>query len=120
MKTLTLLRTMKPFSQITSLEWSPVRTPATEVTTRDNSKVIKEQFVFALPDGTLRFFAVNNGVVTPAEVPADLGMGIISSLAWKDDLLVSGDTAGSIHSWNFNTKKSQYGIMAYYGSFVLE
>jgi hypothetical protein len=41
MKTLTLLRTMKPFSQVTSLEWSPLK----------DDKSSREQFVFALPDG---------------------------------------------------------------------
>jgi hypothetical protein len=57
--------------------------------------------------GSLRFFVVNNGTVAAAEVQADLGMGIISSLAWKGDLLVSGDTTGALHCWNFATKKSQ-------------
>lgn len=100
LKSLSLLRTMKPFSQITSLEWAPMKGEAT------STSAAKEQFVFTLPDGSIRYFSVFNGIVTPIEMTADLGMGVISSLAWKDDILVSGDTVGTLHVWNLATKKS--------------
>lgn len=70
---------------------------------------IKEEFVFTLPDGSTRSYIVeNNNIVQNDLLHADLGIGIISSLAWKDDWLVSGDTLGTIHCWNLLTKKSTY------------
>lgn len=46
LKSSTLLRTVKPFSQIAALEWSPV-----VQNVESTSTVNREEFVFSLPDG---------------------------------------------------------------------
>ena len=46
LKSSTLLRTVKPFSQIAALEWSPM-VQSVETTNAIN----REEFVFSLPDG---------------------------------------------------------------------
>lgn len=111
LRTLSLLKTMKPFSQVTALEWSPLQHsslfPFETDNTYSHNNFIKEHFVFTLPDGSLRYYTVENNNVTSSDIQADLGMGIISTLAWKGNLLVSGDTVGTIHVWNFSTRKSQ-------------
>lgn len=112
--TFTLVRTFKPFAQVVALEWAlpPVEYPEASPLS------LKEQFVFtSATDGSVRFFTVepggtNNVVITATELSVDLGAGNVSSLAWKGDYLVSGDTAGTIHCWNMEKKKLQYVLYA--------
>eukprot|EP01114_Cavostelium_apophysatum_P016161 TRINITY_DN4543_c0_g1_i5.p1 TRINITY_DN4543_c0_g1~~TRINITY_DN4543_c0_g1_i5.p1 ORF type:complete len:1158 (+),score=259.94 TRINITY_DN4543_c0_g1_i5:107-3580(+) len=108
MKKLTLLRIMKPYSQVTALEWAPLKaTSPFEKSAANEVKVNKEEFIFTLPDGSLHYFSVEEGVVNSSEMLADLGSGIVLSLAWKNDFIVAGDTIGTLHCWNTRTKTSQ-------------
>jgi WD40 repeat protein len=105
LKTGSLLRTVT-FSQITALEWSP--NPIILPAVGANPASIREQFVFSTPDGALHYYAVENNQLTPIQMHVDVGIGIVSSLAWKDNLLVSGGTTGSIQCYNMEKKKLQY------------
>eukprot|EP01116_Phalansterium_solitarium_P002928 TRINITY_DN1328_c0_g1_i1.p1 TRINITY_DN1328_c0_g1~~TRINITY_DN1328_c0_g1_i1.p1 ORF type:complete len:839 (+),score=134.17 TRINITY_DN1328_c0_g1_i1:212-2728(+) len=116
------IRAMKPFVHITALEWggwsgsngsAGFKTASKEGTMRDHAGELAtsadaaEQFVFALPDGSLRYYTVSDSnVAATHEIHSELGVGIVASLAWKNDHLVSGDTLGSIHAFNVTTGKT--------------
>jgi len=68
---------------------------------------IKEQFVFSTPDGALHFYSVDNNQITATQMHVDVGIGVVSSLAWKDNFLVSGGTSGAIQCYNIDKKKLQ-------------
>lgn len=71
------------------------------------TKATREQFVFSNPDGTLHFFQVeNNQVQALPGMKAEPGIGIVASIAWKDNILVAGDTNGTIVSHHLEKKKA--------------
>ena len=70
-------------------------------------RTAREQFVFSNPDGTLHFFQVENSQVQPLPgMKVEPGIGIVASIAWKDNLLVAGDISGTIMSYHLEKKKS--------------
>lgn len=88
---------------------SPNSTPPSSFTTNSfATKPLREQFVFSNPDGTLYFFQVDNNQVTPLpSMKVEPGVGIVASIAWKDNLLVAGDTNGTIVSYHLDKKRPQ-------------
>lgn len=88
-------------SQVTALDWCPTQGTPTGAGVRP-----REQFMFVLADGTTHQHSVGDGGVTVVPFQGEVGTGIISSIAWKDSLLVSGDTAGTIHCYNLETKRA--------------
>lgn len=80
-------------------------TPPSSFTTQSYTKPLREQFVFSNPDGTLFFFQVENNQVTPLpSMKVEPGVGIVASIAWKDNLLVAGDTNGVIISYQLDKR----------------
>ena len=80
-------------------------TPPSSFTSQNYSKPLREQFVFSNPDGTLYFFQVENNQVTPLpSMKVEPGIGIVASIAWKDNLLVAGDTNGLIVSYQLDKR----------------
>lgn len=80
-------------------------TPPSSFTTNSYAKPLREQFVFSNPDGTLYFFQVENNQVTPMpSMKVEPGIGIVASIAWKDNLLVAGDTNGLIVSYQLDKR----------------
>ena len=80
LKTGSLLRSVT-FHQITALEWCPnaIIVPSPNNATPPS---IKEQFVFATPDGALHFYVVENNQISAMQMHIDIGIGMVSSLAW--------------------------------------
>eukprot|EP01117_Protostelium_nocturnum_P013824 TRINITY_DN5202_c0_g1_i1.p1 TRINITY_DN5202_c0_g1~~TRINITY_DN5202_c0_g1_i1.p1 ORF type:complete len:1237 (+),score=394.46 TRINITY_DN5202_c0_g1_i1:56-3712(+) len=116
LRTCTLIRTMKPYSAVTSLEWAPYYEAGKTSAGSNPSKAqregdlnyIREVFVFSLTDGTLKAFTVEpNGNVVNYELQTDINASIVSSIAWKNFLMVAGDTMGNLYCWNFRTKRMQ-------------
>ncbi|PRP73144.1 hypothetical protein PROFUN_03458 [Planoprotostelium fungivorum] len=111
-----LIRTMKPFTAVTSLEWAP--SPYTEngwsnsqakrsQVMEDDNSYVREAFIFSMTDGAIKTFVVEaNGHVASLDIMMDISANIISSIAWKDHLVVAGDTLGNLIIWNFKTKKA--------------
>lgn len=116
-KTGSLLRSVSQ-SQITALEWSPtvVVTPAPVST---GSKVFptplspgpapacREQFVFSTPDGAVHFNVVENNQITSQQTQVDIGVGVVSSIAWRDQYLVFGGATGAIQVFHLEKRKLQ-------------
>eukprot|EP01135_Chromosphaera_perkinsii_P011336 Nk52_evm16s2377 gene=Nk52_evmTU16s2377 len=69
---------------------------------------VKEHFVFTIPDGSMVHLNVENGIVhAGSKIQPELGMGQISAMAWKDEVLVTGDVNGSLHIWDLRSKMSK-------------
>jgi hypothetical protein len=48
---------------------------------------------------------VEGGSINFAEVSIGLGPGIISSVSWRGDYLIAGDSMGNIYVWSWSKKK---------------
>eukprot|EP00698_Gefionella_okellyi_P024526 TRINITY_DN8678_c0_g1_i1.p1 TRINITY_DN8678_c0_g1~~TRINITY_DN8678_c0_g1_i1.p1 ORF type:complete len:1078 (-),score=210.28 TRINITY_DN8678_c0_g1_i1:854-4087(-) len=100
-----LLQTAFQSDQITAMEWSPLEgdMPAAG----PPPMPVKEQFVVAGTDGTLRHFVIQDGIITQSpKAYLDLQTNVVCSMAWKNDVLVCGDTIGTMYMWNFRSRKS--------------
>lgn len=65
------------------------------------SQAIKEHFAIATPDGQLFHFTVEGSIVrNGAKLPSEPVLQLITAMAWRDDFMVLGDAAGTLHIWN--------------------
>jgi len=117
---LCILRTMpKKFPHITALEWSPLHTarvkksgstsPSEEVAKEQKTKeVSKEHIVMTDHDGQLYHFTVEGHTIKDGtKIPAETGLGTITCISWKSDMIVRGDTEGNVNIWNMKTRQSK-------------
>eukprot|EP00092_Neocalanus_flemingeri_P029430 GFUD01031956.1.p1 GENE.GFUD01031956.1~~GFUD01031956.1.p1 ORF type:complete len:979 (+),score=386.47 GFUD01031956.1:514-3450(+) len=118
---LCILRTMpKKFPHITALEWSPLHTARgkksdsispseKEVCREQNMKeVTKEHIVLTDHDGQLYHFTVEGHTIKDGtKIPAETGLGTITCICWKSDMIVRGDTEGNVNIWNMKTRQSK-------------
>jgi WD repeat-containing protein 11 len=116
-RTGSLLRSIS-HTQITALEWSPTTTviPPSSVhanhviptpLTPSPSPTFREQFVFCTPDGGVHFNVVESNQITSQQTQVDIGIGVVSSIAWRDNLLVFGGATGAIQVFNLEKRKMQ-------------
>nr|CAG4719346.1 unnamed protein product [Naegleria fowleri] len=94
--TLKLIR-MIPFTNVTALEWIPLSKNHPE----------REMLYFTTSDGSLHFYKVENYKVEPDVKKQKVFFTPVSSLAWKSDILVSGDNVGTVTIWDLAKKKSR-------------
>ncbi|KAL9652803.1 hypothetical protein ABK040_010835 [Willaertia magna] len=93
--TLKLIR-MIPFTNVTALEWCPL------------TKANHEMFYFTTSDGSLHFYRCENYKVDPdVKRPKLFAYNQVTALAWKNDLLVAGDSAGNLTLWELSHKKTK-------------
>jgi len=118
---LCILRTMpKKFPHITALEWSPLHTARVkksgsvspcekEGSKEQNTKeVTKEHIVLTDHDGQLYHFTVEGHTIKDGtKIPAETGLGTITCICWKSDMIVRGDTEGNVNIWNMKTRQSK-------------
>ncbi|XP_074640587.1 WD repeat-containing protein 11-like isoform X2 [Tubulanus polymorphus] len=135
LRTGTLLREMpKNFPHITALEWSPSHNmkslkkrlaqegtqtnisqidvsanPAeTNVKPQSSTVSAREHFVFTDSDGLLYHFIVEGNMIKDgSKIPPDGGMGSITSIAWKGDMMVLGDVDGNLNLWDLKARVSR-------------
>ncbi|XP_075922520.1 WD repeat-containing protein 11 isoform X1 [Petromyzon marinus] len=68
----------------------------------------REHFVFTDSNGVIYHFTVEGtSVKEGARIPPDASMGSISSIAWKGDVLVLGDSDGNLNFWDLKAKLSR-------------
>lgn len=105
-----------PIQNVTALEWCPLRNQAPILDLSNFEKVAptqpqavqREHFIFTSADGSLHFYRVEgNHVYEDKKQPKVFANNQISALAWKDNLLVSGDTVGNLNLFEINTKKAR-------------
>ena len=94
--TLKLIR-MIPFANVTSLEWCPL--------SKGNPE--REMLYFATTDGSLHFYKVENYKVEPDVKKQKVFYNQVTALAWKHEILVSGDSVGNINIWDLQNKKAR-------------
>jgi len=118
---LCILRTMpKKFPHITALEWSPLHTtkpkksgsvsPSEKEGGKEHSvkEVIKEHIVLTDHDGQLYHFTVEGHTIKDGtKIPAETGLGTITCISWKSDMIVRGDTEGNVNIWNMKSRQSK-------------
>eukprot|EP00824_Muranothrix_gubernata_P010027 TRINITY_DN2283_c0_g1_i2.p1 TRINITY_DN2283_c0_g1~~TRINITY_DN2283_c0_g1_i2.p1 ORF type:complete len:1213 (+),score=258.75 TRINITY_DN2283_c0_g1_i2:59-3697(+) len=99
LETNTLLSIKQTMPFVTTLEWLAPQAA-------DDSPV--EQFVFTGVQGSLHHHVIRGNTIKEGNfTQPELGLGVVSALAAKDSLLVSGDTLGTIHCWDYKAEKSQ-------------
>jgi len=118
---LCILRTMpKKFPHITALEWSPLHTartkksgsvsPCEKEVAKEQSvqEVTKEHIVLTDHDGQLYHFTVEGHTIKDGtKIPAETGLGTITCICWKADMIVRGDTEGNVNIWNMKSRQSK-------------
>jgi len=118
---LCILRTMpKKFPHITALEWSPLHTSRLKKSgsvspcekeggkEHQTKEVIKEHIVLTDHDGQLYHFTVEGHTIKDGtKIPAETGLGTITCISWKSDMIVRGDTEGNVNIWNMKTRQSK-------------
>eukprot|EP01027_Heterolobosea_sp_BB2_P009361 GEZU01013804.1.p1 GENE.GEZU01013804.1~~GEZU01013804.1.p1 ORF type:complete len:1192 (+),score=267.06 GEZU01013804.1:155-3730(+) len=114
LNTNSLLRIMQ-FPQVTALEWCPLKSAKKDTTAQgeastpsDENKPHKEHFIFTSADGSLHFYRVDQQqrVFADTKQPKMFSYNSTTALAWKDDLLVSGDQTGTVTCWEISQRKS--------------
>lgn len=97
-----------PIQNVTALEWCPLRNQPAESPNPDVKPLVKEHFFFTSADGSLHFYRVEgNHVYEDKKQPKIFANNQISALAWKDNLLVSGDTVGNLNLFEITNKKAR-------------
>jgi len=114
---LCILRTMpKKFPHITALEWSPLHTSRVKKSgsispgekEQNMKEVTKEHILLTDHDGQLYHFTVEgNTIKDGTKIPAETGLGTITCISWKADMIVRGDTEGNVNIWNMKTRQSK-------------
>ena len=110
----------KKFPHITALEWSPLHTarpkksgsvsPSEKEGGKENNvkEVTKEHIVLTDHDGQLYHFTVEGHTIKDGtKIPAETGLGTITCISWKSDMIVRGDTEGNVNIWNMKTRQSK-------------
>ncbi|XP_064630114.1 WD repeat-containing protein 11-like isoform X2 [Lineus longissimus] len=68
----------------------------------------REHFVFTDSDGLLYHFIVEGNMIKDgSKVPPDGGMGSITCIAWKGELMVLGDVDGNLNIWDLKSRVSR-------------
>lgn len=129
----TLLKTMpSTFPMVTAVEWSLMykqnmsglisKPTAGAGAVLDSSgsgekhPYIKEHFVVTTADGSIFHFTVEGSNVRHgAPIPADHVPATVNCLAWKGDWIVTGDSAGMLHFWDFKKKVSRSVVTSHAG-----
>jgi len=113
---MSVLRTMpRKFPHITALEWSPAAgtkskksgsvSPGGNDTEFSRSK---EHIVMTDGEGQLYHFSVEGHTIKDGtKIPAETGLGTITSILWKSDLIVRGCTEGNINIWNMKSRQNK-------------
>eukprot|EP00054_Salpingoeca_dolichothecata_P029077 m.225827 g.225827 ORF g.225827 m.225827 type:complete len:1145 (-) comp26390_c0_seq9:52-3486(-) len=71
-------------------------------------QMTKEHLVVATMDGQILHFSVEGSVVRGgARIAAETGMAVLTTIAWKDDWLVTGDSSGGLHIWDLKQRVSR-------------
>src|SRR5699024_591821 len=68
---------------------------------------VRENFVLTNADCELYHFSVTGNFVKQISSTSDMNNGSITSIAWKSDLLVLGDSDGNINVWFLKEKESK-------------
>ncbi len=63
--------------------------------------------MFSLTDGVLRFLSVENNEVSSSKMHADISCPLVTAVAWRDSVLVAGDSNGGVTVYNTDNRKSQ-------------
>ncbi|XP_073998789.1 WD repeat-containing protein 11-like isoform X2 [Rhodnius prolixus] len=114
--TLTLLRTMsKKFPFVVALEWSPIHSVKsiqskkkdTELG-RDGRPFVREHLVFSDTESKLYHFNVEeDGIKDGIKIPPESGVGMVTSIAFKANQIVQGDSDGSLSMWDLKARSSK-------------
>jgi len=69
---------------------------------------VKEHIVLTDQDGQLYHFSVEgNSIKDGTKIPAESGLGTVTTICWKSDLIIRGDSEGNINIWNVKTRQSK-------------
>eukprot|EP00051_Salpingoeca_urceolata_P002385 m.49699 g.49699 ORF g.49699 m.49699 type:complete len:1133 (-) comp12095_c0_seq1:65-3463(-) len=69
---------------------------------------VKEHFVVTTPDGHLCHFTVEGSIVrNGVRIQSEPSLASTTSLSWKGDYIVTGDTAGVLHFWSLKGRSSK-------------
>jgi len=69
---------------------------------------MKEHLVFTDTDGTVYHYVVEGtSLKDGSKVPPEAGMGTVSYITWKQDVLVLGDIDGNVNFWDLKGKVSR-------------
>ena len=118
-----VLRTMpRKFPHITALEWSlinsklskksgsvsPVSGDTGPATSTPISERAREFVVLTDSECQLYHFTVEGQTIKDGtKIPAETGLGTITSISWKSDVIVRGCTEGNVNIWNMKTRQSK-------------
>ncbi|XP_071948596.1 WD repeat-containing protein 11-like [Antedon mediterranea] len=73
-----------------------------------STSISREHFVFTDNNGLLYHFIVQGSTVKDgSKMPPESGMGSVTCIAWKQDLMVLGDTEGNLNLWDIKGKISR-------------
>ncbi|KAK9508466.1 hypothetical protein O3M35_006019 [Rhynocoris fuscipes] len=114
---LTLLRTMgKKFPFVVALEWSPIHSvksmqsrKKSEELGRDGRPFIREHLVFSDTESKLYHFNVEeDGIKDGIKIPPESGVSMVTSIAFKANQIVQGDSDGSLSMWDLKARSSKH------------
>ena len=116
---LCILRTMpRKFPHISALEWSPLTSgksrksgsvsPEGQEGGERSKEAVREYIVMTDSEGQLYHFTVEGHTIKDGtKIPAETGLGTITSICWKSDVIVRGCTEGNVNIWNMKTRQSK-------------
>ena len=118
-----VLRTMpRKFPLITALEWSPINSKLNKkngsvspvsgdvvpATSTPGLERLREFVVMTDSECQLYHFTVEGQTIKDGtKIPAETGLGTITSICWKSDVIVRGCTEGNVNIWNMKTRQSK-------------
>ena len=118
-----VLRTMpRKFPHITALEWSPINSKLSKksgsvspvsgdtgpASSTPISERVREFVVLTDSECQLYHFTVEGQTIKDGtKIPAETGLGTITSISWKSDVIVRGCTEGNVNIWNMKTRQSK-------------
>ena len=126
---LCVLRTMpRKFPLITALEWSPVTSQkarksgslspaggeAAAAGTRSSPAAdrAREYVVMTDAECQLYHFTVEGSTIKDGtKIPAETGLGTVTSICWKADVIVRGCSEGNVNIWNMKTRQADMQAM---------
>ncbi|XP_064605109.1 WD repeat-containing protein 11-like [Liolophura sinensis] len=69
----------------------------------------KEHVIITDSESVVYHFIVEGSTITDSsKIPAEPGMAVVNSIAWKGDQIIFGDVEGHINIWDLKNKKSKY------------
>eukprot|EP01133_Synstelium_polycarpum_P007218 gene7218-8382_t len=117
-KKFTCLRSFKPYHSVVGLEWAPPREDSEVALSSDAARYeAREQFYFVNSESSPKCCTIEANSVSLADIPhADFGGGLITAFTCKRDLLVAGDSAGTLHVWSIDRAKRIHSISTHKGA----